>query len=253
MAKNYTRTLRDQHQKNICKLFDEACYRHNRWSVWADFVVLAAISIANTVDHSNAESRTKMYHNIEKKYNERELECFQTMLSEIVEALEANPNQDFLGELYMALNLGNEHSGQFFTPYDVCRMMASINFPPDMKERIAERGWISVNDPACGAGALLVAYANECRRPENDINYQTSVLFVAQDLDMIAGCMCYIQLSLLGCPGYVYIGNTLTDPITCVDEHGLIPRHSENIWYTPFFFRNEWTLRRMAAVAHKSA
>ena len=61
-----------------------------------------------------------------------------------------------------------------------------------------KQGWISVSDPACGAGALLIAFANECRRQH--INYQTSVLFVAQDIDFLAGCMCYIQLSLLGCP-----------------------------------------------------
>jgi len=54
-----------------------------------------------------------------------------------------------------------------------------------------------VNDPACGAGALLIAFANELRRPGRDINYQTSVLFVAQDIDMIVGCMCYMAYPLL--------------------------------------------------------
>lgn len=44
-----------------------------------------------------------------------------------------------------------------------------------------------MSDPACGAGALLLAFANECKR--NHINYQTSVFFVAQDIDFLAGCM----------------------------------------------------------------
>ena len=92
-----------------------------------------------------------------------------------------------------------------------------------------------------------MAFANECRRPGVDINYQTSVLFVAQDIDMVAGLMCYIQLSLLGCPGYVAIANTLTNPCTSIDGRGLIPRHGEHIWYTPFYFREEWHWRRIAA------
>ena len=38
------------------------------------------------------------------------------MLAEVVADLEHNPDQDFLGELFMALDLGNEWAGQFFTP-----------------------------------------------------------------------------------------------------------------------------------------
>lgn len=104
---------------------------------------------------------------------------------------------------------------------------------------------MSASDPACGAGALLIAFANECRR--KDINYQTSVLFVAQDIDFLAGCMCYIQLSLLGCPGYVVIDNTLTHPSTSLDPRGLIPKGGSNVWYTPMYFRDVWHWRRIYA------
>jgi len=34
---------------------------------------------------------------------------------------------DILGALYMMLDLGNSDSGQFFTPYEVSRLMAGIN------------------------------------------------------------------------------------------------------------------------------
>ena len=112
----------------------------------------------------------------------------------------------------------------------------------DLKGKIEAQGWVSVNDCACGAGATLIAFANECML--RDINYQTSVLFVAQDIDLVTGCMCYIQLSLLGCPGYVVIGNTLTDPGLSLDGRGLIPVHGENIWYTPFYFTDIWHHRR---------
>ena len=246
MARSDARHLRDGRQKELVRLFNEACYRHNRWSVWADFVVMAAISISNTVDKSHAEAREKTYLSLAGKYNQKELKCFATMFAEIVTGIDVNPDQDFLGELYMALELGNDHAGQFFTPYDVCRAMAAMSFDETLEHKISEQGWVSVNDPACGAGALLIAFANECRRPGRNINYQTSVLFVAQDIDMIVGCMCYIQLSLLGCPGYVVIANTLTNPSTSIDSRGLIPVPGEHVWYTPFYFRDVWHYRRLA-------
>ena len=113
-----------------------------------------------------------------------------------------------------------------------------------VKEQITKQGWISVSDPACGAGALLIAFANECRCPGNDINYQTSVLFVAQDIDFLAGCMCYIQMSRLGCPGYVVIGDSIVSPCTSYDCQGLIPKDGPNIWYTPMYYRDIWQMRR---------
>src|SRR5699024_11833427 len=89
---------------------------------------------------------------------------------------------------------------------------------PGQKTAHGPEAWLELRrgvfraDPACGAGALLVAFANECLRQK--VNYQTSVLFVAQDIDFTVGLMCYIQLSLLGCAGYVVIGDTLVRPST---------------------------------------
>jgi len=207
------RRVRGESQKNIIRLLDGISGRYSRWEVWQDFIIMSAISLANTVDGPYREEREKAYLERARKYSKRELAAFPEMLAEIVMDMERNPDQDFLGELFMALDLGNEWKGQFFTPYDVCRMMASMTYESDMQHRVDRDGWISVNDPACGAGALLIAFANECQR--KGINYQTSVLFVAQDVDFLAGCMCYIQLSLMGCPGYVVIDNTLTHPSTC--------------------------------------
>ena len=244
--KHITRVARGERQRTMIKLFDSLCGSRSRWQVWSDMVYMIAASISNAVDKSNAKGREETYLAIASNYNEKQMDCFAKIFAEIVMELEDCPDQDLLGELFMALELGNANNGQFFTPYDVCRAMASIS-NDNLKARIERDHWISVNDPACGAGALLVAFANECRRPGVDINYQTSVLFVAQDIDMVAGLMCYIQLSILGCPGYVAIANTLTNPCTAIDSRGLIPRHGEHIWYTPFYFREEWHWRRIAA------
>lgn len=113
----------------------------------------------------------------------------------------------------------------------------------DAKEHVAAQGWMSCADPACGAGATLIAAAGEFRR--QGINYHQQVLFAGQDLDSVAAMMCYIQLSLMGCPGYVVVGNSLTTPMT---GHPLIPTHQDGleIWYTPLFFSAAWRWRRVA-------
>lgn len=239
------RRVRGEEQKTIVKLIDGLTGRYSGWEIWQDFIIMSAISIARTMGGPYQNSREKEYLARASKYSAQEIEVFAQMLSEVVDSLEQNPDQDFLGDLFMALGLGNEWAGQFFTPYSVCRAMAGMTYGDDLKDKIEKQGWVSVNDPACGAGALLIAFANECRRPGKDINYQTSVLFVAQDIDFLAGMMCYIQLSLLGCPGYVVIGDTLAHPSTSYDARGLLPAGGSNVWYTPMYFRDVWHWRRI--------
>ena len=233
---------KNEHQREFIKLFDSMCGKHSRYEVWADFVLMTAIEISNAVDSVHREDRNNIYANVIAKYTEAEREPFASMFGHIVLGMEDSPDQDFLGELYMNLNLGNDHAGQFFTPYSVCRAMAEMTFA-DIKSRVEEKGWVSVNDPACGAGATLIAFANYCLN--QGVNYQQHCLFVAQDIDYTVACMCYIQLSLLGCPGYVVIGNTLTNPGISYDVRGLIPVDDGNVWYTPMYFHETWHFRRL--------
>lgn len=243
--RNALRHLRGESQKNIVRLIDGLSGKYSHWDIWQDFIIMSAIAIANATGGPYVKEREAMYRDRACKYSAKELEAFSDMLFEVIAELERDPDQDFLGELFMTLGLGNEWKGQFFTPYDVCRAMSSMTYAPDMTEQIKKQGWVSVNDPACGAGALLIAFANECRR--RDVNYQTSVLFVAQDIDFLAGCMCYIQLSLLGCPGYVVVADSLSHPSTCLDRRGLLPIDGPQVWYTPMFHRDCWHYRRIGA------
>ena len=43
--------------------------------------------------------------------------------------------------------------------------------------------------------------------------------------------MCYVQLSILGCPAIVIVGDSLVKP----DFHP-----DNDIWYTPFYYLNHW-------------
>ena len=204
------RNIRDDHQKNFLKIFNSLTGKHSRWEIWEDFVTLTAIEISNSTDKVNAPERTKMYQTIVSKYSAKEREGMAEMLGEVIMGMEQNPDQDFLGSLYMMCELGNDHAGQFFTPYDVCRCMAEVTFDPKLHPDM--EGFISVSDPACGAGATLLAFLNVCKR--RNICYHNKVLVIAQDIDFIVGLMCYIQCSFMGCAGYVVIGDTLVNPAT---------------------------------------
>lgn len=70
---------------------------------------------------------------------------------------------------------------------------------------------------------------------------------VWQDIDQLAGKMCYIQLSLLGCAGYVVIQDTLSNPVICQDDKYLLPKDNGNIWYTPMYYTDIWTGRKLMA------
>ena len=225
------KTLKERnYQKEFCNLIDRYAYRYSRWQIWNDFLYLTAVALANVFPVPEREEREKQYLLVIGRYTEEEQKIFPEMLTIVTLALDENPEQDFLGSLYHRLELQQEQKGQFFTPYDISRFMAEIQFAGGSeKEELERNGYISVNDPACGAGAMLIAFANAAKR--NGLNYQKQVLFVAQDIDHTAAMMCYIQLSLLGCPAVVIIGDTLVKPMFHPDNE---------VWYTPFYHLNRW-------------
>ena len=219
-------------EKEFLKLFDRLTYSRSAWQVWEDLMTVMACSISNAVDRTpdKFKRREEQYEKSIKNLGGVEIPA--QMLGIITMALEQNPDQDFLGKLYMSLNLGNHWKGQFFTPYNICRMMAEMNFGDGLQAEVERKGYISVCDPCVGAGAMLIAAANAMRRAK--VNYQTSAVFVGQDIDRIVAMMAYIQISLIGCAGYIIIGNSLMNPPT---GHELFPKDAEGqeVWITPLF------------------
>lgn len=227
------------HKKEFLRVFNRLTSRHRSWDVWRDFIIMYACALSNPVDKEHYDEREALYLRTIKKYNKQEQPLFSELAAHIVMALEENPEQDFLGSIFMSLNLGNQNNGQFFTPYHACELMAEVTMQ-DVVYKIEKDGIITINDPCCGAGATLIAgiHAARKRLEKAGYNYQNHVLVVAQDIDMIVALMCYIQLSLLGVAGYVKIGNALTDPITENDS-------KENYWFTPMYFFPVWSMRRI--------
>lgn len=226
-------------RKEFLKVFRQLAYRHNRGTVWNDFILMFSCALSNPVDKEHFDERESLYLQTIKRYNKQEQPLFSELAAHVVMALEQNPEQDFLGSIFMELNLGSEHKGQFFTPYHVCVLMAETTLE-DVVQRVQKDGYISICDPCCGAGANLIAGVNAAKKKleKEGLNFQNHILIAGQDIDMTVGLMCYIQLSLLGMAGYIKIGNTLTDPIAEDDS-------KENYWFTPMYFSKVWTMRRL--------
>lgn len=234
-------------EDKFLKSFQKLTYRHRAWDVWRDYVLLHACSISNVLDKENYGQREKRYLKIIHQYSKEEQAIFPELAAYTTMALDQNQEQDFLGKMFMRLDLGNRSAGQFFTPYHVCELMAEV-VATDVLEKIEQYGYISINDPCCGAGATLIAGVHVIRKQlehcDPPRNYQNHILVVAQDVDEIVGLMCYIQISLLGLAGFIKIGNSITDPMSTDDS-------SENYWYTPMYFSDVWSTRRMLRQINK--
>lgn len=228
-------------EKEFLDVFNRLCYSRSSWQVWADLISAIACSLSNVTDRTpeHFEAREKEYSQCIERLGS--VEAPAKVLSIIVMALENEPEQDFLGKMYMTLNLGNHWKGQFFTPYNICKLMSQVTVE-EAGMKIEEQGYISICDPACGAGATLIAAANIMK--SSKYNFQNHVLFVGQDIDRVVAQMCYIQLSLLGCAGYICVGNTLTNPLT---GHVLFPgeNNGQELWYMPMFHSDVWKWRKI--------
>lgn len=228
-------------EKEFLKTFNRLTQKYRAWDVWRDFIIMYACALSNPFDKKNFDAREKRYLKIINKYSKNEQAIFLELTVQITMALDDNPEQDFLGKVFMELNLGNGDKGQFFTPYHVCESMAEIAIG-DVEEKIKQKGYVSVNDPCCGAGATLIAGIHAIRKRlekcKPPLNYQNCVLVVAQDIDEIVTLMCYIQISLLGVAGYIKVGNSITEPM-------VVGENMDNYWFTPMYFSETWQCRTL--------
>lgn len=236
--------LSKERKKSFIESFHKVTARHNAGAVWNDFIFIVACSISNTVDKSHFEHREEQYLSTIKKYDKSEQELFVKMYADIVMALEYEPEQDFLGSVFMELGLGNKNKAQYFTPYCISKIMSIMSIG-DIISSVKEKGYYTINDSCCGGGSTLIATVNLAKQilKKEKLNYQNCILVVGQDIDQTAGLMGYIQLSLLGIAGYVKIADTLTDPIKDNDN-------GENYWYTPMYYSDIWITRRILENIH---
>jgi len=130
---------------------------------------------------------------------------------------------DVLGAIYMMLDLGNDRSGQFFTPAEISKLMARLLVGDGSDVR--ERGFLRLNEPACGAGGMVIAYADALQSA--GLNYQDSMHAICVDVDAKCVYMTFLQLALLHIPAIVVHGNALS-------------MEQWSHWYTPAHVMGGW-------------
>ncbi len=156
------------------------------------------------------------------------------LLVHVVNGLEAG-FCDFLGKIFMQLELGDKYRAQFFTPRDLARMMAMLLLG-DMDRLFQARPFITLSESACGAGCMVLAVADVL----NQAGYVShrQLLVSVTDVGPLAAGIAYIQLSLCGVAGEVVIGNSL---------------HNERrrVLYTPGHYLGNWPFRLKHALVHE--
>jgi len=226
------------YQEQFMEQFIILTRSRNTRRVWSDFVQLSACVISNCVDKKFFDRRKEQYLKIMGGYSKDECEIFAQLLTITTIAYAENPRQNFLGDRFrIDLKLLNEKFCRFYTPNHVGRLTSKKQID-HLKQEIIENGYVTVSDCCCGVGYQLMEFANTAK--DWGINYQDTVIFVAQDVDPVAAITCYVQLALLGCAGYVIAGNSLSNEF---------PQQG-NIWCTPMFvlkrsiYRN-WSCRKI--------
>lgn len=215
-------------KKTMVKMFNDLSYRHQLWEVFSDFLQMVALAISNSCDFKNWNRREEEYKQIINKYTKDEQMIFPKLYGELVMTMEEEGFNDILGEIFMELELGNKWKGQFFTPYNLCKLTARVALG-NIDKIMENQKYISLNEPCSGGGAMIIAVAEIMKA--KGYNPQQQLKVICQDLDIKAVYMTYIQLSLYGIPATVCHANTLSLEVF-------------DVFYTPFWILGGWNCRK---------
>ena len=181
--------------------------------VFSDWLEIAAISLHQLPYHSGELAKDDDFARLEalylehiKPYSKDELNTFAELIGLTI-AEHHTGYGDFLGEIAGEAALLNKGSGQFFTPYHLCRAISKMTLG-DVQQMVKAKGILTVCEPAVGAGALVIASAEEVA--SQGVDPCAHLQFDCTDISRDAFNMAYIQLSALGLQAIVRHGNTLS-------------------------------------------
>lgn len=147
------------------------------------------------------------------KYDEDTIKLFYRLLEDWIlivnTELKKETNNGFYDwwgvfyENYILSQFKAGTKGQFFTPMNVCKLMAEITMTGYYEDHSKDKR-CSIHDSCCGSGRLLLA-ANSLRQG----NY-----LIGCDLDRQAVLMCVLNMVIHGCVGVVSLKNSLTNEFT---------------------------------------
>lgn len=167
---------------------------YSRYEVFTDWFDLMLHSL---------QRDDEAYHNVLEKYDSDcpRGENAPDLYSEAFGALQqgmAETDADLLGVIYEELGMDSDSFGQYFTPHNVCEMKAEmVGSVDDTSEES-----ITVADPACGSGRLLIYAARKL--PD-----ELDVVFYGQDKDTMCAKMTALNMCFYNMDGYAVQGDSL--------------------------------------------
>ena len=207
--------------KEFIDLLNFSNGKYEKIDVFKDFVTIYAIAIKNKMYFKQEDEN--IYFDIIKKYKKSELDIFPKLVNALIELYyrERDEIRDVLGEIYYEIGAIKGNRKQFFSPKEIGKLNSLLA----VGKKITKKEFITIYDPTCGSGVLLLEAANELMRKK--IAYTQKAYYGGQDVDFICFCMAYIQPSLYGMPAIIILGDTLT-------------LQEKKVFYTPEFFIGKW-------------
>ena len=181
------------------QILERIAHRRDLRQVFEAFLCFAACALA-------AQTREQEYLDEAGRWERSDLDLFGQALGALVCEMERRPFEDIIGAYYldvMVSTKGQQWNGEFHTPKTVCDLIAGMLFG-DLSEFPGD-GPITVCEPACGAGAMILALGKACP-PE----VRRRLRVTAIDINLHACHMTFINTTLWGIPTRVIHGNALT-------------------------------------------
>lgn len=174
-------------------------HRHDTRRVFDAFIRLGACAVS-------AQTREAEYLEEATRWEKRDLGLFAEAFGALVLEMESKPFEDVIGGYYMESALsskGQQWTGEFHTPKSICDLMARLTL--GTMESWPAEGPITLCEPACGAGAMILSLAEIC---PPDIRRRLRV--TAIDINRTACDMAFVNTTLWGVPTRVIHGNALS-------------------------------------------
>lgn len=194
--------------KDFLRLLDGFDRSKRRCDVFADFCEMAYCAIAKRASPygDQREALEQQYMQVVARYRNKDDVRKMPELLALATPVIGTGGLDFMGQVAGELGALDAGLGQFFTPYEVSHLIAAMNLG-DAAEMIAARGFITIQEPAAGAGGMLVAAADALEAQGLSLN---DAWMEAIELSRSTFHMLYVQLALRGIAGRVICGNALS-------------------------------------------
>lgn len=209
--------IQSEPKSEFIKTFKSMLHGHHAREIWGDWVFCSATAFSNAVEFDKAlfNARESQYMSIVNKYKGSDyMNRFAKMLTCYIQHTMDFGVEDFLGDVYMSFEMGNDYNGQFFTPIELTKLMAQLTFDADLhRSAIEKNGYVGFSDPAVGAGSCLLALIPAL---EHHKISPRDIYMEGWDIDLTSALMAYIQLSVNNVPARIVCGNTLSQEIYSV-------------------------------------